>query len=158
MWRLLQLCCSCWWISSIILPAFALLWADCHPGKFRAPLTSTCNVLQFDTGSAPLLCHTVTKQIHRVKSIAMTEHSARHCLEISRAYKTRARSHRRANRKLSKMQNTGGDCLRLQLGDLFEPTHLPLKAERHRTSTLLSRCLISVSPTLPSFRQQIKQG
>lgn len=37
MWRLLRLCCSCWWTSSIILPAFVLLWADCHPGKFRAP-------------------------------------------------------------------------------------------------------------------------
>ncbi|XP_027135089.1 receptor-type tyrosine-protein phosphatase gamma isoform X1 [Larimichthys crocea] len=31
MWRLLQSCCYCWWIFSLILPAFVLLWAECHP-------------------------------------------------------------------------------------------------------------------------------
>ncbi|XP_040889876.1 receptor-type tyrosine-protein phosphatase gamma-like [Toxotes jaculatrix] len=31
MWKLLQSRCCCWWIFSLILPAFALLWADCHP-------------------------------------------------------------------------------------------------------------------------------
>lgn len=145
MWRLLRLCCSCWWISSIILPAFVLLWADCHPGKFRAPSQVHAMRFQFDTASAPLMWHCRDKmrckQTHRVKSIAITE--------ISRAYKTRTRSHRRANRKLSNMQNAGGDWLCLQLGDLFEPTHLPLKAERHRTSTLLSSCLISGGTHLP---------
>lgn len=31
MWRLLQSFCCCWWIFSLILPAFVLLWAECHP-------------------------------------------------------------------------------------------------------------------------------
>ncbi|XP_035857745.1 receptor-type tyrosine-protein phosphatase gamma isoform X2 [Sander lucioperca] len=32
MWRLLQSCCfCCCWIFSLVLPAFVLLWADCHP-------------------------------------------------------------------------------------------------------------------------------
>ncbi|XP_076605770.1 receptor-type tyrosine-protein phosphatase gamma-like isoform X2 [Chaetodon auriga] len=31
MWRLLQSCCCCGWIFSLIFPAFVLLWADCHP-------------------------------------------------------------------------------------------------------------------------------
>lgn len=37
MWRLLQSCCCYWWICSLVLPAFVLLWAECHPGKFHIP-------------------------------------------------------------------------------------------------------------------------
>lgn len=42
MWRLLQSCCfCCCWIFSLVLPAFVLLWADCHPGKFQTPPSQT---------------------------------------------------------------------------------------------------------------------
>lgn len=41
MWRLLQSCCCCWWIFSLILSASVLLWADCHPGKFRTLASQT---------------------------------------------------------------------------------------------------------------------
>lgn len=36
MWRLLRSCCRCWWIFSLVLPVFVLLWAECHPGKFHS--------------------------------------------------------------------------------------------------------------------------
>ncbi|KAM9365354.1 receptor-type tyrosine-protein phosphatase gamma-like [Pholidichthys leucotaenia] len=31
MWRPLRSCCCSWWICALLLPACALLWAECHP-------------------------------------------------------------------------------------------------------------------------------
>lgn len=59
MWRLLQSCCCFWWIFSLILPAFVLLWAECHPGKFHTPTSQTLGfiVVHVYGGMWLWLCH-----------------------------------------------------------------------------------------------------
>ncbi|XP_051270864.1 receptor-type tyrosine-protein phosphatase gamma-like isoform X2 [Dicentrarchus labrax] len=51
MWRLLQSCCRCWWIFSLVLPAFVLLWAECHPASIGTLQTGWQSITEGPTNT-----------------------------------------------------------------------------------------------------------